>query len=169
MLWFFFFPHWKLVFLSFSANANFGSMSLPKVVWSSLEKGRGWDGLWSPAWGSHSWCCYRGLSILEWGKPCGHCFQAVTFPPTRPTHQKYPAAVDIQLLSRVWLFVTPWTTARQTSFTISQSLLKLMSIELMISSNYVILCCPLLLLPPIFLSIRLKIEYFTLKNHAIIW
>ena len=104
MLWFFFFPHWKLVFLSFSANANFGSMSLPKVVWSSLEKGRGWDGLWSPAWGSHSWWCYRGLSILEWGKPCGHCFQAVTFPPTRPTHQKYPAAVDIQSLSRVSLW-----------------------------------------------------------------
>ena len=54
------------------------------------------------------------------------------------------------------VFVTPWTAARQTylSFTISQSLLKLMSIELLMLSNRLILYCPLLLLPSIFPSIR---------------
>ena len=62
----------------------------------------------------------------------------------------------VQLLSCVRLFVTPWTVARQTSLslTISQSLLKLTSIELVISSNHLNLCCPLLLLPSIFPSIR---------------
>ena len=51
---------------------------------------------------------------------------------------------------------TPWTAARQTSlsFTISQSLIKDMSIELVMPSNHFILCCPLLLLPSIFPSIR---------------
>ena len=62
----------------------------------------------------------------------------------------------VQLLSCVRLFVTPWTVARQTSLslTISQSLLKLTSIELVIPSNHLNLCCPLLLLPSIFPSIR---------------
>ena len=63
---------------------------------------------------------------------------------------------SVNSLSRVWLFVTPWTAALQASFsfTISQSLPKLMSIESTIPSNYLILCCPLLLLPSIFPSIR---------------
>ena len=54
----------------------------------------------------------------------------------------------VQSLSRIWLFVTPWTAARQASvsFTIFQSLLKLMSIESAMPSNHLILCCPLLLL-----------------------
>ena len=62
----------------------------------------------------------------------------------------------VQSFSCVQLFVTPWTAAHQASlsFTISQSLLKLMSIELMMSSNHLALCCPLLLLPSIFPSIR---------------
>ena len=62
----------------------------------------------------------------------------------------------IQLLSRVQLFVTPWTAAGQVSlsFTISQSLLKLMSIELVMLYNHLILCHPLLFLPLIFPSIR---------------
>ena len=56
--------------------------------------------------------------------------------------------VVVQSLGHVGLFVTPWTAARQTilSFTISQSLLKLMSVELMISSNHLVLCHLLLLL-----------------------
>ena len=60
--------------------------------------------------------------------------------------------VVVQLLSCVWLSVTPWTAARQASlsFTISWSLLKLMSIESMMPSNHLILCGPLLLLLPIF-------------------
>ena len=58
--------------------------------------------------------------------------------------------------SRVRLFVTPWTVACQTSlsFTVSQSLLKLMFIESVMPSNHLILCHPLLLLPSIFPSIR---------------
>ena len=60
------------------------------------------------------------------------------------------------LTQSVWLFATPWTAACQAylSFTISQSLLKLMSIELVMSSNHLILCCPIFLLPSIFPSIR---------------
>ena len=61
-----------------------------------------------------------------------------------------------QSLSRVWHFATPWTAARQASLSISNSwsLLKLMSIESVMPSNHLILCCPLLLLPPISPSIR---------------
>ena len=56
--------------------------------------------------------------------------------------------VVVQSLGHVRLFATPWTAAHQASlsFTISQSLLKLMSIELVMPSNHLILCCPLLLL-----------------------
>ena len=65
------------------------------------------------------------------------------------------AVSSVQLLSRVQLFATPWTAARQASLSItnSQSLLKLMSIELVMPSNHLILCCPLLL-PSIVPSIR---------------
>ena len=63
---------------------------------------------------------------------------------------------SVQLLSRVRLFATPWTAARQglLFLTNSWSLDKLMSIELMIPSNHLILCHPLLLLPSIFASKR---------------
>ena len=63
---------------------------------------------------------------------------------------------SVQLLSRVWLFATPWTIAHQASLSIanSQSLLKLMSIELVMPSSHLILCRPLLLPPSIFPSIR---------------
>ena len=62
---------------------------------------------------------------------------------------------SVQLLNRVQLFTTPWTEVSQAflSITKSQSLLKLMSIELVMPSNYLILCCPLLL-PSINPSIR---------------
>ena len=64
--------------------------------------------------------------------------------------------VVIQSLSCVQFSVTPWTAAHQTplSFTFSQSLLKLMSIESVMPSNHLILCHPLLLLPSVFPSIR---------------
>ena len=63
---------------------------------------------------------------------------------------------SVQLLSCVRLFVTPWTAACQASLSITNSwnLLKLMSIESVMSSNHVILCRPLLFLPSIFSSIR---------------
>ena len=62
----------------------------------------------------------------------------------------------ISSLSCVRLFVTPWTSARQASLSItnSQSLYKLMSIESVMPSNHLILCHPLLLLPSVFPSIR---------------
>ena len=62
----------------------------------------------------------------------------------------------VQLLSHAPLFVTPWTAACQASlsFSISQSLLKLMSIASLMPSNHLILCHPLLLLPSIFPSIK---------------
>ena len=62
---------------------------------------------------------------------------------------------SVQLLSRVQLFATPWTAAHQAPLSISNSwsLLKLMSIELVIPSNHLIFCCPLLL-PSVFPSIR---------------
>ena len=64
--------------------------------------------------------------------------------------------VVVQLLSCVQLFATPRTAAHQASqsFTVSRSLLKLMSIESVTPSNHLILCHPLLLLPSIFPSIR---------------
>ena len=64
--------------------------------------------------------------------------------------------ISVQLLSRVQLFTTPWTTAHQASLSItnSWSLLKFMSIKSVMPYNHLILCRPLLLLPSIFLSIR---------------
>ena len=73
--------------------------------------------------------------------------------PLAPPGKSYVVAL-VQSLSRVWLFATPWTAAHQASlsFTVSQSLLKLISIELM-PSNHLILCRPLLLFS-IFPNIR---------------
>ena len=69
-----------------------------------------------------------------------------------------------QSLSRVWLFATPWTAARQASLSItnSQSLLKLMSIESVMPSKHLILCCPLLLLPSVFPNIMVFSNEFAL-------
>ena len=93
------------------------------------------------------------------------------------------SSVQIKSLSRVRLFVTPWITARQTSLstTNSQSLLRLMSIESVMPSNHLILCCPLLFLPPIPPSIRVfsnvvnslhqvaKILKFQLQHQSFQW
>ena len=72
--------------------------------------------------------------------------------------------VVVQPLSCVRLFVTPWTTAClvSLSFTISWSLLTFMSIESVMLSNHLILCCPLLLLPSIFPSFRVFSNELTL-------
>ena len=69
----------------------------------------------------------------------------------KPKHSQ-----SVQSLSCVWLFATPWTAACQASLSItnSQNLLRLMSIESVMPSNHLILCRPLILLPSIFLSIR---------------
>ena len=70
---------------------------------------------------------------------------------------------SVQLLSRVRLFVTPWIAAHQASLSItnSWSLLKLMSIELVMPSNHLILCCPPLLPPSNFPSMKVfSSEFF---------
>ena len=68
----------------------------------------------------------------------------------------FPLVVFVQPLSSVLFYQTPWTAAYQAplSFTISQSLLKLMSTESAMLSNHLSLCCPFLLLPSIFPSMR---------------
>ena len=73
---------------------------------------------------------------------------------------------SVQSLSHVWLFATPWIAACQASLSITNfwSLPKPMSIELVMPSSHLILCCPLLLLPPILLSIRVFSNESTLQN-----
>ena len=75
---------------------------------------------------------------------------------------------SLQSLSRVQHFATPWTAARQTSLSITnyRSLLKLMSIEIVMPSNHLILCSPLLLLPSIFPSIRVFFQWVS-SSHQV--
>ena len=70
-------------------------------------------------------------------------------------HQLLVFITVVQVLSRVWLFVSPWTASLQSSlsFTISRNLLNLMFTVSVMPPNHIILCCPLLLLPSIFPSI----------------
>ena len=74
---------------------------------------------------------------------------------------------SVQSLSRVQLFATPWTAARQASLSItnSRSPPKPMSIELVMPSNHLVLCCPLLLLPSIFPSIRVFSNESALRSR----
>ena len=118
-----------------------------------------------------------GLSCSTWDFQCGmwtfscSMWDLVPWPGIKPrppalgaqsvnhwTIREVPSSVAnvVQLLSCIQLFVTPWTAAWQASlsFTISRSLLKLMSIEVMMPSNHLVLCHPLLL-PSIFPSIRI--------------
>ena len=83
------------------------------------------------------------------------------------TELKYMYAAAAKSLSCVWLFATPWTAACQASlsFTISRSLLKLMSIKSVMSSSHLILCHPLCLLLSIFPSIRVFSNESVLCNR----
>ena len=92
--------------------------------------------------GSFSGIHLMGLTL--WKHRVFHCSK-------NPLCSTYSVLV-VQLLSRVQLFAIPWTSARQDSlsFTISLSLLKLMSIESVIPSNHLILCCHLLSCPQSF-------------------
>ena len=87
--------------------------------------------------------------------PSGNLFYFYLIPTTILMYLAHQFS-SVQSLSHVRLFTTPWTAARHISLSItnSWSLLKLMSIELVIPSNHLILCCPLLLLPSILPSIR---------------
>ena len=85
---------------------------------------------------------------------------------TLPT--KVPLVSSIQSLSRVQLFATPWIAARQAclSITNSRNLPKPISVELVMPSSHLILCHPLLLLPPILPSIRMFSNESTLHELA---
>ena len=92
------------------------------------------------------------LSFMEWRKDYvikdakkGKCIKYILI-------YIWRAFSLVQSLSHVQLFVTPWTAAHQSSLSItnSQSLLKLMSMDSVMPSNYLIPCCPLLLLPSLF-------------------
>ena len=80
----------------------------------------------------------------------------------------YTMEYSVQSLSRVWLSATPWIAARQASLSItnSQSLLKLMFIESVMPSTHLILCRPLLLLPPIPPSVRVFSNESTLHMRC---
>ena len=103
-----------------------------------------WNGKWQ-RW--HSRLCYKmdgSFAIFSW----------IAF--FWGSHSACCRNVAVQSLSCVQLCATPWTAARQTSLSItnSWSLLKFMSIESVMPSNHLILCCPLLLLPSIFPNIK---------------
>ena len=99
-----------------------------------------------------------GFSRQEYrsGVPCLLPTLARRFPTPSATWEAPPFSSVFVAVAQSCLFVTPWTAAYQASlsFTISQSLLKLKSLESVIPSNHLILCRPLLLLPLIFPSIR---------------
>ena len=100
--------------------------------------------------------CFPTVALLHshpYTPPRGHVTQ--TLHPS--INASFSVLSSVQSLSRVQLFATPWTAACQASLSItsSQSLLKLMSTELVMPSNHLILCHSLLLPPSIFPSIRI--------------
>ena len=106
-----------------------------------------------------SWLVFSGSTFDHF---C-HWFSDITI----PYGYDHPTVVVVQSLSHVRVFATPWTAACQASlpFTISQSLLKLMSIESVMPSNHLILCPPLLLLTLIFPCIRVFSKESALHNR----
>ena len=116
---------------SIGASASASVLPMNIQDWSPLGW-TGWISLQSSAYVLHNCICFQIRSFL------------------------HPLVAVVQPLSHVWLFVTPWTAAHQAcmSFTISWSLLELMSTESVMPSNHLILCRPLLLLPSILPSIR---------------
>ena len=93
-------------------------------------------------------------SVILCGRGSGNTFLLLVLILLRWMLWEWVLFSSVQL-SRVWLFANPWTAARQASLSItnSRSLLKLMSIESVMPSSHLILCHPLLLLPPILPSI----------------
>ena len=108
-----------------------------------------------------SWFCCSFTSLVM--VPGVHSLSFSTFI-CRKNYQFKECSVQCSLCC-VWLFATPWTAACQASLSISNSRspLKLMSIELVMPSNHLILCRPLLLLPSIFPIIRV------LSNELTLW
>ena len=124
-------------------------------------------------------CSDQAQSSLRWLDPKLKSWQQIHERPWAGTTNlshfqilKLQKLSSVQSLSRVRLFVTPWTEAHQASLSItsSQSLLKFMAIESLMPSNHLILCHPLLLLPSIFPSIRVFFpmsQFFTSGRQRI--
>ena len=96
--------------------------------------------------------CSLGVCLSQFVYPCNTSnLQPATYENSLKA-QTMAQLSSVQSLSCVRLFVTPWTAAHQASLSItnSRSLLKLMSIESVMPSNHLTLCCPLFLLPSIF-------------------
>ena len=91
---------------------------------------------------------------MDWFQIAKRVYQACILSPS--SFKLYEEFRSVQSLSRVWLFATPWIAAHQASLSItnSRSSLRLTSIESVMPSSHLILCCPLFLLPPIRPSIR---------------
>ena len=172
-----FFKHWNLCLFP----GPWRSLLFRQLAWFQLSHSEpGW--FFSPVnfLGPSCCCCSVAKSCLTLydpmdcntsGSPVLHHFLEFTqihvhwvsdviwpsppLPPS-PLPSTFPIASSVQLLSRVRLFVTPWIAARQASLSITNSrrILKLMSIESVMPSSHLILCRPLLLLPPIPPSIR---------------
>ena len=117
---------------------------LENTVYLSLEALR----LTGVSLGLHLWKCWIPGRICPLLVGSGQ--------PLQISKDEIRSFVVVQSLSHVQLFATPWTAAHQASlsFTVSQSLLKFMSTESVMLSNHLTLCCPFLLLPSVFPSIR---------------
>ena len=122
--------------------------------WEVQDLGAGRFGFW---WRKTSFWFYAFLFIGSHGT-------AETLHNERVQSVPRPLFSSIQSLSHVRLFATPWTAARQASLSITSCwrLLRLMTIELAMPSNHLILCHPLLLLPAIFPSI------WVLSNESVL-
>ena len=133
---------------------------------------------------------YIEFSFCEDTDTASECFQSVhfsllTFVVFNFLYYEHTWAskrfCSVQLLSHVWLLATPWTAALQASLSITNSWSLLMCIELVMASNHLILCRPLLLLPSVFPSIRVfsnesaphitwpKYWEFQLQNQSFQW
>ena len=101
--------------------------------------------------------CHVNFVFIKISMTHSHDVFLKVFAPRQVLSSTHIVVIRVQSLSHVRLFATPWTAAYQASlaFSISQSLLKLISIESVMPSTYFILFRPLLLLPSIFLSIRI--------------
>ena len=116
--------------------------------------------LWPHHWSETSVGFFQvrpwGLEYESWNLARILLTQTLSVPSSSAPLFSFLEITSVQSLSCVWLFATLWTAAYQASLSItnSWSLHKLMSIELVMPCNHLILCCPLLLLPSIFPSTR---------------
>ena len=135
---------------------------ISQTHWTGWGHGVMWILLLGPIWLflTYSFCKLQALPCNDKNEKKLHTsfhFYIVFIPNVSPDSHNNPNGFSsVQSLSCVQLFATPWVSAHQASLSItnSQSLPKLMSIESVMPSNYLILCHPFLLLPSIFPSIR---------------